>query len=145
MMPNDSPQADVSRLPIRSLLLLGLGYGMVGWRLAAHHIFLFVGIAVAIASLVLSWNSEPWLGGVFGYLPQMLFVALVISLLITLTMSIPLMGTLVIIPVLTTLLAWQDMQTTHPDKLYIWKVLILVILLGLGIGEFIDLTIFPSH
>jgi hypothetical protein len=133
------------RLPVGVLTLLGLGYGMVGWHLAAHHIFLFVGVAIGVAALVFSWNSEPWFGGAFGNLPQMLFVALVISLLITLTMSVPLMGTLVIIPALTTFLAWQEMQTLKLPGSYVWKILILIILLGLGVGELIDLTIFPSQ
>jgi hypothetical protein len=144
-MQNNSAQADAPRLPARSLLLLGLGYGMVGWSLAAHHIFLFVGIAIAVAALVITWNSEPWLGGAFGNLPQMFFIALTLSLLITLTMSVPLMGTLVIVPLLTTVLAYQDMQMLTLSKRYIWKVLISVILLGLGIGEFIDLLILPSQ
>jgi hypothetical protein len=134
-----------SQLPLLPLTLLWLAYGLVGWQLSAHHIFWFVGVLIAVAAIAFAWTSSPWLGGAFGYLPQVLLVALVVSLLITLTAILPILVTLVIIPILTTVLAWQEMQVLNPRGIHIWGILIAFAALGLGVGELIDLLILPSH
>lgn len=134
-----------SQLPLLPLILLWLAYGLVGWHLSAHHIFWFVGVLIAVAAIAFAWTSSPWLGGAFGYLPQVLLIALVVSLLITLTAILPLLVTLVIIPGLTTVLAWQEMQALNLKGTYIWRILIAVAALGLGVGELTDLLILPSH
>jgi hypothetical protein len=127
-----------------SLLLLWLAYGLVGWQLSINYIFGFIGIAAVVAAIVLAWPTSPWLSGAFGYLPQVLVVASAISLLIAVTAVSPILITLLVIPLLTTFLAWQEMQALAL-KINVWGVLIATAILGLGVGELIDLSILPSY
>lgn len=134
-----------SPLPLLPLTLLWLAYGLVGWHLSIHHIFWFVGFLMAVAAIVFAWASSPWLDGALGYLPQVMLTALVSSSLIALTATSPMLVTLVVIPVLTTTLAWQEMQTLNLKRACVWGILIAVAAFGLGIGEWADLSILPSY
>ena len=134
----------LDQLPLLPLTLLWLAYGLVGWHLSAHHIVWFVGVLIAIAAIAFAWTSDAWLGGVFGYLPQVLLIALIVSLLITFTALLPMLVTLLIIPALTTALAWQEMQVLNFRGICFWGILIAVAMLGLGVGELTDLLILPS-
>lgn len=132
-------------LPLLPLTLLWLAYGLVGWHLSVHHILWFVGVLTAVAAIIFTWASSPWLDGALGYLPQVMLTALVSSLLIALTATSPLLITLVIIPILTTALAWQEMQALNLKGAWVWGILIAVAAFGLAIGELADLAILPSY
>jgi branched-subunit amino acid transport protein len=132
-------------LPLLPLTLLWLAYGLVGWHLSVQHILWFVGFLMAVAVIVFTWASSPWLDGALGYLPQVMLTALVSSSLIALTATLPMLVTLVIIPVLTTALAWQEMQALNLEGACVWGILIAVAAFGLGVGELADLSILPSY
>ncbi|MBF2048683.1 MAG: hypothetical protein IGS54_15215 [Elainella sp. C42_A2020_010] len=132
-------------MPLLSLGLLWLSYALVGWQLSVYYIFLFIGILIAVAAVAFAWSSTPWFEGLFGYLPQVLLIALTISILTALIAIFPMLVPLMVIPMLTTLLAWQEIQALTMRKRYLWSVLITVAIIGLGIGEYVDLFILPSE
>lgn len=127
-----------------AIALLGLGYILVGWQLSLHHILWFLGIAFSFVIPVVAWVKTPWFGGILGHLPQIFLVSLAISLFITLSAIFPVLPTIVIIPVLTTFLAWQEMAVAQFSRQEIWFVLISVALVGLVFGEWIDYFVLQS-
>ncbi|MBF2074686.1 MAG: hypothetical protein IGS50_13110 [Synechococcales cyanobacterium C42_A2020_086] len=129
--------------PLLALILLMVAFALVGWQLTLHHLVLFVSVLCSTIALVISQEANPWMGGIFGQLPQILLFSLSLSLLITLIFTLPILLTLVVIPVLTTLLAWQEIRLLYPRSV-IWRLLLIVALLGVGLGELIDLLILPS-
>ncbi|MCU0566351.1 MAG: hypothetical protein MUF49_07120 [Oculatellaceae cyanobacterium Prado106] len=137
-IPKTSPAS------LQSLLLLWLAYALVGWHLAAHHIFWFIGFAMTTIALVLAWTSSPWFGGLFGYLPQVLLLALAASVLLSLIVISPVLFTLLVTPILTLLLAWQEIKASPFAPRNVWVVLVGFVLLGLLTGELFDLFLFPS-
>lgn len=134
----------LSRTPILSLVLLGLAYILVGWELSLNDIFGFIGIATFIIFTSVALDSNPWLDGVLGYFPQIILFSASTSLLITLTLIIPMLLVLVVIPVLTTFLAWKELEFLNFNQINIRKILLIVAGLGLAIGEFIDFAVLPS-
>lgn len=133
-----------SQLPWLSILLFCLTYALVGWNLSAYHIVWFAGVFIAITTITLSWTSSPWLEGLLGYLPQVLIVVLLTSILLTLAVTSSIILTLILIPLLATFLAWQEMRSLGLNKNQVFWTLILIASFSLGLGEFIDLSIVPS-
>jgi len=133
-----------NKFPWLSLTLFWLAYTLVGWILGVHHIIWFVGAFIAVATLVLIWTSSPWLGGLIGDFPQVLLVVLIVSSLVALAATQFIFFTLVFIPLITTFLAWQDILSLNLKKSYSFWILVAIALLGLGIGELIDIFVLPS-
>lgn len=134
----------LSKVPWQTLICLGLAYVLVGWYLAAHHVVWFVGIFIAALVFALSLASTPWLNGLFGYIPQALSIILIISTLVTLVVTCSMLSTLVLIPFITTFLAWQELRFLELRKPQAFWILMAVAFLGLGVGEFVDILVLPS-
>lgn len=144
---NDGLEGDIkplSKLPWQILVCLGLAYVLVGWYLAAHHVVWFVGIFIAVLVFAFSLASSPWLHGLFGYIPQALLIILIFSILVTLVVTYSMLSTLVLIPFVTTVLAWQELRFLELRNPQTFWILIAVAFLGLGVGEFIDILVLPS-
>jgi len=133
-----------ARFPWSPLILFWLAYALVGWKLSPNHIAWYVGIFMAVAALVLTISSNPWLGGVLGYTPQIIFTVLVTSILVTLLVSFAILSTLIFIPLITTFLAWQELRSLNLRRSQMLWILGGIALLGLGVGEFVDLLVLPS-
>lgn len=133
------------RFPWSPLILFWLAYALVGWRLSPNHIAWYVGIFTAVAALVLAISSNPWLGGLLGYTPQIIFTVLVTSILVTLLVSFSILSTLVLVPLITTFLAWQELRSLNLRRSQMLWILGAIALLGLGVGEFVDLLVLPSN
>lgn len=134
----------LSRIPLLSLVLLGLAYILVGWQLSLNDIFGFIGVVTFIIFISVALDSNPWLDGVLGYFPQIILFSASTSLLITLTLIFPMILVLVIIPTLTTFLAWKELEFLDFDQDNIRRILLVVAGLGLAVGEFVDLAVLPS-
>lgn len=134
----------LSGIPVLALTLLGLAYTLVGWQLSVNDIFEFVGVVVVVAAISVALNSNPWLGGLLGYLPQVLLFSASTSLLITLTLIVPVILIVIIIPALTTFLAWEELQFLKFNQTNIYRILLIVAGLGLAVGEFVDIYVLPS-
>jgi hypothetical protein len=135
--------------PMSSLIILWLSYALVGWKLFWGDIVYYVACFISIALMLFSLQDEPWIQGVFGYVPQAITVILVLSLLLTSAIAYPAMIYLLVIPSLSTFLAWRDLEAPAVGRAFpkiksrLWK-LGLIALLGLVCGEFIDLYFIPG-
>ena len=132
------------KVPWQTLICFGLAYVLVGWYLAAHHVVWFVGIFIAALVFALSLASTPWLHGLFGYIPQALSIILIVSVLVTLVVTCSMLSTLVLIPFVTTVLAWQELRFLDFRKNQTFLILMAVAFLGLGLGEVVDILVLPS-
>lgn len=122
-----------------------VSFGLTGWSLSLTNVILFCGIFLIVLNLVLAVINAPWLHGLLGYIPQTLAIVLGISLLVTLTLTVPKLLFLLWLPGLTTLLFWQELLFRYHSYLNTSITLIGVGLLGLGCGELVDILLIPSQ
>lgn len=127
-----------------TLILLLLTYALVGWILSPQHIVWFVGTFMAILAIAIASTSDPWLEGTLGYAPQILLVVLTVSILVSLAATSSIFLTLIFIPFIATILAYQEVRFSSFRKLKTFWLLLAIALLGLGIGELIDILVIPS-
>lgn len=135
----------------KSLLALGLlviEYSLLGWYLAAHHIFWLVGGFIVVTTTALTWKRSPILRSLVHLIGQRMLVVigtiLLISLAIATALSTPLVLSLALLPALTLLYALLEMQVANVKQVdvFFWSVVITGF--SLGLGEAIDLFVIPS-
>jgi hypothetical protein len=132
-----------------SLIILWLSYALVGWKLFWGDIVYYIACFISIALMLVAIRDEPWIQGVFGYIPQAITVILVLSFLLTFVVAYPATIFLLILPALSTFLAWRDMEDLTYGRAFpklkskLWK-LALTALLGLAFGQMIDLYFIPG-
>ena len=132
-----------------ALFILWLSYALVGWKLFLEDGIYYVVLLISMVAILLSIQEEPWIQGVFGYVPQALTVILILSLLLTFVIAFPATIYLVVLPTLSTLLAWQDMDSTSYSafgsriRSKLWQ-LGGIALLGLLFGEVMSLYFLPG-
>lgn len=128
--------------------LFWLAYLLLGWYLSAHHLLWSIGFLIAISFLVIVWKTTPWLKKSLGLFSQeiwaILAIALIFSLLVSLTPSWSMLWVLFVLPLLTTLLAVIEIQPASFSQKTQFLLLVALAFLGLGMGELIDLAFFPS-
>jgi hypothetical protein len=133
---------------VLALSLLGVEYALLGWYLAAHHIFGLVGTFVVISTLVIAWKSNPVLELLAWLIKQQVLVVIVISLLfsvlVALTLVKPILLSLIVVPFITLLYALLEMRAAafRQTEIFLWSIIITS--LALGLGEAVDLFITPS-
>lgn len=138
----------VSRNPWLALSLLALSYSLLGWYLAAQHVFWLVGTFTVITTLIFVWKSNPVLEFLAWLIKQQVLViigvSLLFSLFVALALAHPSLFSLVPLPLITLLYALLEMRTAEfkQSEIFLWSVIITG--LGLGLGEAIDLFIAPS-
>lgn len=133
-----------------SLIILWLSYALVGWKLSLTDIIYYLVLLISLVVILLSVQDEPWIQGVFGYIPQAVTVILILSLLFTFVIAYPETVFLVVVPALSTYLAWQEMSAIasggfSPRLRPKLMTLLVTALLGLVVGEVIDVFFFSSH
>jgi hypothetical protein len=133
-----------TKIPWLPLILLWITYVLVGWNLAAHHVIWFVVLLVITFSMTGSWAGSKLLEQSLKYIPQVLLVVLAISILATLSLTSSLFVTLGLTPFLTTFFAWNEMRFSNFNQRSTVWTLIGMTLLGLGVGEFLDLKVISS-
>jgi hypothetical protein len=136
------------RKPWLALILLGGEYVLLGWFLAAHHIFWLVGTFIVVLTLAVIWKKNPILEFLAWMAQQQIVVLLggsfLLSLLIALAFVQPILVSLSLLPIITLAYALLEMRTSafKQGEVFLWSVVITG--LGLGLGEAIDLFITPS-
>jgi hypothetical protein len=131
-------------MPVMPLGLLWLAYALLGWHLAAHHIVWLVGAFVAVVVLALVSKSIFWLEALVRFGSQTLVVVLILSSSIALIATWSLLISLFLLPLITTILANVEMRFAGFSELYTFLIITSLAVLGLGIGEMIDVVVFPS-
>ncbi|MEH2262991.1 hypothetical protein [Nostoc sp.] len=133
-----------SRIPLMPLVLLWLAYTLLGWYLAANHIVWLVGAFVTAMVLAIVRKSTSWLERFVEFGSQTLAVVLFLSISIAFVATWSLLLRLFIIPFATTLLADLEMRFSGFNKLDSFWILTVLAVLGLVVGELIDILLFPS-
>ncbi|MDZ7960462.1 MAG: hypothetical protein RMY34_21705 [Aulosira sp. DedQUE10] len=133
-----------SRIPWIPLGLLWLAYALLGWYLAIHHIIWLVGGFITAVALAIVRKSFSWLERLINFGSQTLIVILVLSLSIAIVATWSLLFSLFLIPVATTLLADLEMRFAGFSKIDAFLVLTILAVLGLAVGETIDILLLPS-
>ncbi len=139
----------LSRIPWFSLVLLWLTYALVGWYLYAHHIVWLVGFFIASVALYVASRGNSLLERLISFYSQglfaVLFICLMISVLIALTVTWSGLFSLIFIPVITTILAEIEMRFAGFSKIDTFLVLTVFAVLGLVAGEIVDIMFLPSQ
>ncbi|MFW9260805.1 hypothetical protein A4S05_21530 [Nostoc sp. KVJ20] len=133
-----------NRIPLMPLVLLLLAYTLLGWYLAAHHIIWLVGAFVAAMVIAVVRKSIYWLERLIEFGSKILVVILFLSISIALVATWSILLRLFIIPLATTLLADLEMRFSGLNKLDSFWVITVLAVLGLVVGELIDILLFPS-
>ncbi|QKQ75525.1 hypothetical protein [Nostoc sp. TCL240-02] len=133
-----------NRIPFMPLVLLWLAYTLLGWYLAANHIVWLVGAFVAAMVIVIVRKSTSWLERLIEFGSQTLAVILFLSISIAFVATWSLLLRLFLIPLATTLLADLEMRFSGFNKLDSFWILTVIAVLGLVVGELIDILLFPS-
>lgn len=130
------------------LSLLGGEYSLLGWYLAAHHIFWLVSAFVLVVTLALAWKSNLMPEFLASLFKQPLFVVIGVSFLLSVvivsTLVNSIFSSLFVLPLLTLLYAFTEMQAAgfKQSDIFLWSAIITGV--GLGLGETIDLFVLPS-
>ncbi|MEH1945077.1 MAG: hypothetical protein V7L01_33340 [Nostoc sp.] len=134
-----------NRIPLMPLVYLLLAYTLLGWYLAANHIIWLAGAFVAAMVIAVVRKSISWLERLVEFGSQTLVVILFLSVSIALIAAWSLLFRLFLIPLATTLLADLEMRFSGFNKLDSFWVLTVIAVLGLVMGEVIDILLFPSN
>ncbi|MEH2279830.1 MAG: hypothetical protein V7K90_00590 [Nostoc sp.] len=126
------------------LVLVLLAYTLLGWYLAANHIIWLVGAFVTAMVIAVVRKSIFWLERLVEFDSKTLVVILFLSISIALVATWSILLRLFIIPLATMLLADLEMRFSGFNKLDSFWVLIVLAVLGLVVGEVIDILVFSS-
>lgn len=126
------------------LVLLLLAYILLGWYLAANHIIWLVGAFVVAMVIAVVRKSFSWFERLVEFGSKTLVVILFLSISIALVATWSILLSLFIIPLATTLLADLEMRFSGCNKLDSFWIIIVLAVLGLVVGEVIDILLFPS-
>lgn len=138
----------VNRLPWFALWTLWSAYALLGWYLAAHHIFWIVGAAVIGVMLMVTGNGTPILKQLIWLSSQGLFITIAISLVVTVCLILfvtdfQFLG-LIFLPAVATFWADVEMRSIESEPHRIWVRLAVIAGLGIAFGEAFDLLLIPS-
>ncbi len=131
-------------IPLKPLVLLWLAYTLLGWYLAAHHIIWLVGAFIAAIVIAVVRKSISWLECLVEFGSKTLVVILFLSISIAFIATWSILFQLFIIPLATTLLADLEMRFSGYNKVDSFWVLTVLAILGLIVGEVIDILLFRS-
>lgn len=131
-----------------ALSLLAITYTLLGWYLAVHHVFWLMSIFILFTTLFIGWKSNPILEFLSWLTKQQIFLVIGVSLLISLTVALvlvkPTLASLIPLPLVTLIYALLEMRLAAFKQSSISLWLLFIAVLGLGLGEIIDLFITPS-
>ncbi|WP_416212199.1 hypothetical protein [Nostoc sp. DedSLP03] len=133
-----------NRIPLMPLIFLLLAYILLGWYLAANHIIWLVGAFVVAMVIAVARKSFSWLERLVEFGSKTLVVILFLSISIALVATWSILLRLFIIPLATTLLVDLEMRFSGYNKLDSFWIITVLAVLGLVVGEIIDILLFPS-
>ncbi|ACK74126.1 conserved hypothetical protein (plasmid) [Gloeothece citriformis PCC 7424] len=129
----------------RFIFLVFSSYFLVGFYLSAHQLLGVMGVYFLVIISAIIFKNIPCLKPIpkqlFAPLGGALLIALMVSVLASLTISWSMLWLFIVIPFLTTLLAVVEMQIAGFSQLMTFLSLTTLAAIGLGAGELIDLVI----
>jgi hypothetical protein len=133
-----------NRIPWLSLICLLLAYALLGWYLSAHHIAWLVGAFVTLVVLAAIRRSVFWVESLMNVKSQMMSLLLVLGGSIVFIATWSILFDLFLLPLTTTVLADLEMRFSGFSPLDTFLVLTILAVLGLALGETIDILFLPS-
>ncbi|HEY9849661.1 MAG TPA: hypothetical protein V6D28_09405 [Leptolyngbyaceae cyanobacterium] len=135
----------LKKIPFAPLSLLCLAYALLGWYLSAHHLFWLVGAFIVAVTLTIAWKNLIWLEN----LEKSTFLTWLVALMVSLSIALIathwiLLSGLIILLLATTSLANIEIHLAGFSKQDKFWILIISVVLGLVIGEIIDIAVLPS-
>ena len=131
-----------------SLVVLWLTFTVVAWNLASGDLTWYLIFFGSVVGILCVFQEEPWIRGLLGYVPQAVVGMLILSLLVTFVIAYPETIFLLLVPCLSLYFAWGEVSYISspfyaPSLIGKFMILLITILLGLGFGKFVDLTLLP--
>lgn len=137
----------ISKIPGFPLVLLWSAYVLLGWYLSSYNIFWFVGACVVAGALALSWKSISWLEELIKSTSTGLLIIL-LMFMVCILLALATMGStlipIIVMPLPVTFLANVEMRFAGYSKLNTIIILAAIALVGLGLGEAIDILFLSS-
>lgn len=137
-----------TRRPWFALMVLGGEYGLLGWYLAAHHIFWLISTFIVVLTFAVVWKKNPILDFVAWFIHQQVLVVISLSFLLSLIVALafiqPILLSLSLLPSVTLLYALLEMRSAEFKQSDVFLWIVVITGLGLGLGEAIDLLVAPS-
>lgn len=137
----------ISKIPGLPLVLLWSAYVLLGWYLSSYNIFWFVGACVVAGTLALTWKSISWLEDLIKSSSTGLLIIL-LMLMVCILLALATMGStlipIIVMPLPVTFLANVEMRFAGYSKLNTIIILAAIALVGLGLGEAIDILFLSS-
>ena len=134
--------------PWLAIVLLCGEYVLLGWYLAAHHVFWLISTLIVATSFTLAWKSHPFLESLSWLSKQQVVVVISVSffssLVVALALVQPILLSLTLLPMLTLLYALFEMRTADFKQVNVFLWIALITVFSLGLGEAIDLFVTPS-
>jgi hypothetical protein len=91
----------------------------------------------SVAGILFTLGEEPWIRGLFGYIPQVVLRILLLSLLVNFGVAFPETIYLIVVPGLAIYGAWEEVSfTASPffSPTLMSRVLILLVVIGAGLS-----------
>jgi hypothetical protein len=136
------------RIPWFAVGIVGLGYALLGWYLAAHDIIWVVGAGATLVTLLVTWRGLPFVKQLLWFSSQSLFLVIAVSFVVSLSVTLfitdfQFLG-LIFLPLITMFLADLEMRSAGFNKRETLLYLALVASLGIILGEAVDLKLIPN-
>lgn len=140
-------QSSMQKIAFALILLIG-EYVLLGWYLAAHHVFWLVATFIVGFTFTVVWKKNPILDLILWIFNKPVVVVIGISFLFSLFVAFvvirPALLSLILLPSITLLYALVEMRSANIKQANVLLWAVIITGLGLGIGEAIDLFITPS-
>lgn len=134
--------------PWLALTLLSGEYALLGWYLAAHHLFWLVGTCIVALTFTFIWKKNPILDFLAWFANQQVLTVIAVSFLLSLLIAFllinPVLLSLSLLPTITLLYAVLEMRMAAFKQVDVLIWAVMVTGFGLTVGEIIDLFITPS-
>ena len=130
-----------------SLIVLWLSFTVAACNLSSNELVWYLIFSGSVAGILFTLGEEPWIRGLFGYVPQLVFRILLLSLLVTFVVAFPETIYLIVqVPGLATYSAWEEVSFTSspffsPTLVGRTLILLMVIVAGLGSGLVVKLSV----
>lgn len=129
-----------------SLVVLWLSFAVIAWNSASGNLAWYLVFFCFAVGILLTLEEEPWIRGLFGYIPQAIIATLILSLVATFVIAFPVTIFLLVVPGASLYFAWQEVSYEFsafftPSNGGRLLILSTTALLGFGLGKVVDIIL----